>query len=96
MASIRAKLYLGLLAVGGVLLAIIKVLTTQNGRLRKEIEHKEAVIHHNKVVAKGDKEIEAKFRSRRAEVKDEIKNTGGASAFRNPNQLRDKDDNSGE
>ena len=92
--SLKAKLYLGLLAVGGVLLAIIKVLTTQNGRLRREVEHKEAQIHHNKVVAKGDKKIEKKFNSRRAEIKDEIKNTGGASAFGNPNKLRDEDDSS--
>ena len=85
---------LGLLVTG--LLITVKILGGRNTRLKKELEHKEAQIHHAKVVAKGDKKIEEKFRSRRAEIKDEIKNTGGASAFRNPNELRNKDDNSGE
>ena len=84
-ASAKAKLYLGLLAVGGVLLAIIKVLTTQNSRLRREIEHKEAVIHHNKVVEKKKNETTIELKSRTADLVNELKEKKTSSELENPN-----------
>ena len=89
-ATLKAKLIAGGLVALGILLTIIKVLTKSNSNLRHKVEQKEAVIHHTKTVIKKDREREQRTESRRAEARNEIKDTGSSDAFANPNSLRRK------
>jgi len=87
--SIKAKLYIGITLLVVALFGALKI---QSARLEKSQQRSKvfkAQMKKATKVMKKDVEIEQKFNSRRAEAKDEIKKTGGASAFRNPGKLRD-------
>lgn len=90
LSTLKAKLIAAGTILVGILLATIKYLTAKNSKLRREIEHKEAVIHQKKVIAKKDREREGRTQSRRAEARNEIKTTGSTDAFRDPNSLRNR------
>jgi hypothetical protein len=91
--GIKAYWYIGLGFLVSSLVIAVRVLTGQNSRLRRNVETAEARIHHAKIVAQGDKKIEQKSKSRRAEARNEIKGNDDTSVFRDPNKLRDTDDN---
>ncbi len=93
----KLKVY-GLAVVGAVmsvLLIAVKILTKQNSRLRRKVSTQKAKVQHQQAVIRSDKEADEQEDVRLVELKNEIKESGGSSAFRNPNDLlRDnKDDN---
>ena len=93
--TVWAKIKTNLIAILGGLLAVsaflLKVFVGRYYKEKGKRKKAQAQSDHKSKVMEADKTIEKKFRSRRAAAKDEIKNTGGASAFRNPNKLRDDD-----
>ena len=93
--TILAKIKTNLIAILGVLLTVsVLVAKTLYGlyvKAKNKAKKAQAQSDHKSKVMEADKTIEKKFRSRRAAAKDEIKNTGGSSTFRNPNKLRDDD-----
>jgi len=88
----------GLAIVAGVmsvLLIAVRVLTSQNSKLRRKAEAQEARIKHTKKVMQADKEIEEQTDVHLAEVTKEINGTGAPSELTNPNDgwVRDDGDN---
>ena len=82
--KVYALTLLGLLA-GGLMIAV-KILAGRNSRLTKELETKDAKIHHAKVVEQKKTENAEVFKSRRAEAKTEIKKTGVSKELSEPNE----------
>lgn len=80
------------LALAGValaaLVATVKVLTAKNSQLSRRAENAEAKAKRAVIIAKADQDIEKAKRK----IRDEIKNTGGDDAFRDPNSLWTKSD----
>ena len=87
--SIKAKLYIGITLLVVALFGALKIQSARLNKAQQRSKSYKAQMDLGMKVMKQDVEIEQKFNSRRAEAKDEIKKTGGASAFRNPNKLRD-------
>jgi hypothetical protein len=87
----RIKLY-GIAFAGvaiSALLVVMRLLTASNSRLRSRAENAEARVKRARVIAERDNEIEEQTESRRAQVKNEIKDTGSSSAIHNPDSLWD-------
>ena len=85
----KFKIY-GLAAVGALLsvLAIaVKVLTAKNSRLERKLDTAQARVKHQAAVITADKEADEQEDKRLVEAANEIKDTGGSSTFRDPNQL---------
>jgi len=82
-------------AVMSVLLVVLKVVLSQNSKLRRKAEAQEARIKHTKKVMLADKEIEEQADVHLAEVTKEINDTGAPSELTNPNDgwVRDDGDN---
>ena len=85
--KIRAYLYLGIGLLVSGLLFVVKVLTARNSLLSRRVETTEARIKHTTAVMRSDKAADEQADIGLAEVKNEIKNTGGSSTFRDPNEL---------
>ena len=86
----------GIAIAGGlvfVLLAVLRVVTKQNSKLRVKAETAQARVDHAKTVLKEDKAADEQADVRLVDAKNEIKNTGGSSTFRDPNRLFDRSDN---
>lgn len=90
--GLRAKLYVGAAFVLGVMLAVIRVLTKRNSKLRQRVENAEAKAIRAVVIAKKDDEIEEQTDSHRADLIKELEDNNDSSGFRDPNQLWDKSD----
>jgi hypothetical protein len=58
LSSVKAKLWAGIGLLVAGLLFLVRVLTAKNSALRHKVERAEAEIHHRKVVAKKDAEID--------------------------------------
>ena len=87
---ILAKLKLYWWAVAGAAvtigLAIIRFLWAKNNKLERKLEGAEAKIHHNKVVEEKKKQTSEEFRSRRADLVNELKEKKVSSELENPNE----------
>ena len=81
-------------AVLGVLLIVVKVLTKRNSRLTRKLDTVQARVKHQAAVITADKEADEQEDVRLVEAKNEIKETGGSSDFRDPNRLFDNKDGS--
>ena len=82
----KVKTY-GLVIAGAamsVLLIAVRVLTSQNSRLRREAETKDAKLKHNLAVMKSDKEVEVQTDVRLEELEKELED-GKSSELENPN-----------
>lgn len=85
MNTIRQYLLIGLGALVGVLMIVVKILAGRNSRLSAKLETADARIHHAKVVEQQKTENAEVFKSRRAEAKAEIKKAGVSKELENPN-----------
>lgn len=79
-------------AVLTVLLIVVKVLTSQNSKLRVKAENAEARIKHAKKVMQADKEIDEQVDSHLADVAKEINETGTSKELDDPNDWEWVDD----
>lgn len=70
----------------GVLLIAVRVLLSQNSRLRRKAETADARIKHAKAVMKEDKEVEEQVDTHLAEVAREIEENGHTDKLSNPNE----------
>ncbi len=87
--TIKAKLFIGITLLVSALFAALKVQSARLNKAQQKSKDLQMRVDLGLKVMKADIKIEKKFNSRRAEVKDELKDTGGSSAFRDPNKLRD-------
>ena len=86
----KLKLW-GLAIVGVVLSALVvtvKVLTKRNSQLSRRVENAEQKAKRAVIIAEADRDIEKAKRK----LRNEIKNTGTDGAFRDPNSLWRKSD----
>jgi hypothetical protein len=84
--GIKMYLYSALaLLVAGLGIAV-KVLTTKNSRLSREVEMADAKIHHAKVVEQKKQETTTELRSRRATLIKELKEKKTSSELEDPNE----------
>ena len=90
----KLKIYAGaaVVALLGVMLAAIKMLTSQNSRLRQKVETKSANLKHARKVLDADINISEQEDIRLKEAKDEIRKGDAPSALTDPERLwRDED-----
>ena len=88
----KAYVFLGIgLLVTGLTVAV-KFLASRNKTLKTKVKTSEARVEHALSVMEADKEIDEQADVRLIEAKNEIKNTGGSSTFRDPNKLFDGKD----
>ena len=90
--TLEAKLYAGAVVALGVLLATVKILLKRNSRLSQRVEIAEAKVNRVRVVAKQDTKVDQSIASHRAELINEIKDTGNSSGFRDPDGLWESTD----
>lgn len=92
----KIKLYLYALAAFAfstiLLLARGRVLKNQRDSARDALDYYRAKATRARVIAEKDNEIEEQTRSRRTDALKEIKDTGRADIFADPNKLRDDKD----
>ena len=93
---IFTKLKLILFAGAGTLLTallvIVKVLARKNSRLERRVDTAEANLNHARAVVKQDIKTDRTTASHRADLVNELEDTGDSTAFRNPNKLWDEPD----
>lgn len=75
-----------------VLLLAVKILSSQNSKLRVRVESAKANNAHAREVLTKDISIGEQTDSHRAELIDELENTGNSSDFRDPSGLWDSSD----
>ena len=92
LSTLKAKFVAGAAIALGVLLTLVKVLVARNQRLSARVEVAEARVNHARVVAKKDIETERTTASHRAELINEINDTGESTGFRDANSLWDDTD----
>jgi len=86
--TIKAKLYIAGVLLVSALLGALKIQSMRLNKAQQKSKDLQMRVDLGMKVMKEDVKIEKKFNSRRAEAKDEIKNTGGSKSFRNPASLR--------
>jgi len=82
--KVYGYILLGLL-VGGLTIAV-KILAGKNSRLTKELETKDAKIHHAKVVEQKKQQTEVELRSRTADLAKELEEKKTSSELSDPNK----------
>lgn len=83
----KIKIYLwvalGFMVTG--LMIAVRVLSGRNSRLSRELETKDAKIHHAKVVEEKKKNNETEYRSRTTELAKDLEERKASSELSNPN-----------
>ncbi len=86
--TIKAKLYIGITLLVSVLFAALKVQSARLNKAQQRSKTYKAQMDLGMKVMKEDVKIEKRSQSRRAEARNEIKDTGSSKSFRDPNKLR--------
>jgi len=93
---ILSKLKVYGLAIAGValtvLLTAVKILTWKNSQLRERVQVADAKVRVARVVAKQDIQIDQQTDSHRADLINEIEDTGDSTGFRTPAKWWDEPD----
>jgi hypothetical protein len=92
LSTLKAKLYVAAAGVLGVLLMAVRILLARNSKLKSRVENAEAKVNHAREVAKQDIQIDQQTDSHRAELINELEDTGDSTGFRTPDKLWGDDD----
>ena len=87
LSKLKIYLFAGAAMLLTALLATVKLLARKNSRLERRVETAEANLNHARVVALKDTETDQSTASHRADLINELEDTGDSSAFNDPNKL---------
>ena len=89
--SAGSYLWAILLGLVGILTSLLIASNESRKRWKERSKRSERENERRRDAAERDNEIEGQTRSRRADIRNELKDTGGSSTFRDPNKLFDDD-----
>lgn len=84
--KIKHYLYIGLGLLVSGLLIVVKILTSQNSRLRRKVETADAKVEHAKAVMRADNEAEIQFDERTKKLAEDLEKDGTSDELKEPNK----------